>query len=413
MTKNSVIENIFYYLFCGFTGGVIALIIWLFLKLMNLGISLIWQTIPDQINLPFYTVTLCTIGGLILGIYQKLSKAVPDELNVVMAKVKREKYYPYNKTLLLCISALLPLLFGGSIGPEAGLTGVIVGLCYWAGNNMKLTKTRIPDVLDLGITATLGTVFFAPLFGLVAPNEEKLFSGNSNINGRKQKTVSNIIAVLCAIGVFFALNTLFGGGLGLPRIGNYSITNTERIWGIPIILLGVIFGVLFICFEKLSHVIFDKIKGKFGMIVSTTLGGLILGIIGTYLPLTMFSGEESITELHSDYISYAPWILILTGVLKLFLTNICIKSGWVGGHFFPVIFSGVSIGYGIAMLTGLDIPFCCAVITGAILGCTMKKPLAVCLLLMLCFDPRIIPWILISAFIGSIIPIGKKKKGVE
>ncbi|MGN1129783.1 MAG: hypothetical protein ACI4Q8_00390, partial [Ruminococcus sp.] len=94
MTKNRVIENIFYYLFCGFTGGVIALIIWLFLRLMNLGISLIWQTIPDQINFPFYTVTLCTIGGLILGIYQKLSKAVPDELNVVMAKVKKEKYYP-------------------------------------------------------------------------------------------------------------------------------------------------------------------------------------------------------------------------------------------------------------------------------------------------------------------------------
>lgn len=413
MTKNKVIENITYYSFCGFTGGVIALIVWTFLRLMSLGISLIWQTIPSQINFEFYPIIVCTIGGLILGIYQKFTNAVPEELNAVMAKVKKEKHYPYNKTFLLCISALLPLLFGGSIGPEAGLTGVIVGLCYWAGNNMRLIKKKIPDITELGISATLGTVFYAPLFGLVAPNEEKIYDSNSIAPSRVQKTVSNIVAVLCAIGVIFALNMLFGGTSGLPRIGNYSITNTERLWGIPITLIGLLCGILFIAFEKLSEVIFSKIKGKFGIIVSTTLGGLILGIIGTYLPLTMFSGEESITELHSEYINYAPWILILTGVVKLLLTNICIKSGWVGGHFFPVIFCGVSIGYGVAMLTGLDIPFCCAVITGAILGCTMKKPLAVCLLLMLCFDPRIIPWILISAFIGSLIPIGKKKKGVE
>lgn len=31
-----------------------------------------------------------------------------------------------------------------------------------------------------------------------------------------------------------------------------------------------------------------------------------------------------------------------------------INMGWRGGHFFPVIFSGVSLGYGLALLTGAD-----------------------------------------------------------
>ena len=74
MTKNKVIENITYYSFCGFTGGVIALIVWTFLRLMSLGISLIWQTIPSQINFEFYPIIVCTLGGLILGIYQKFTE---------------------------------------------------------------------------------------------------------------------------------------------------------------------------------------------------------------------------------------------------------------------------------------------------------------------------------------------------
>ena len=75
-----------------------------------------------------------------------------------------------------------------------------------------------------------------------------------------------------------------------------------------------------------------------------------------------------------------------------------------GGHFFPVIFCGVSIGFGIGMLSGLDVAFCSAVVTAGLLGVTMKKPLAVTLLLLLCFDVNVIPWVLLSAFIGSVVP---------
>lgn len=299
MTKRTVANNFLYYIFCGFSGAVTSLIVWLFLKLMGLGIGLVWDTIPSNFDFKFYPIIVCTAGGIILGIWQKLTNAIPDELDEVMKKVKKDKFYPYNKVLLLCISALLPLVFGGSLGPEAGLTGVIVGLCYWAGSHMKDAKSKIPELMQIGISATLSAVFYAPLFGLASVNEERLDS------------------------------------------------------------------------------------------------------------------EESITVVKESFAEFAPWILIISGVLKLVLTNICIKSGWKGGHFFPVIFCGVSIGYGVAMLGGLDTAFCAAVVTAGLLGVTMKKPLAVTMLLLLCFDARVIPWILLAAFLGSIIPtkiFGNNKK---
>lgn len=196
MTKRTVANNFLYYIFCGFSGAVTSLIVWLFLKLMGLGIGLVWDTIPSNFDFKFYPIIVCTAGGIILGIWQKLTNAVPDELDEVMKKVKKDKFYPYNKVLLLCISALLPLVFGGSLGPEAGLTGVIVGLCYWAGSHMKDAKSKIPELMQIGISATLSAVFYAPLFGLASVNEERLDSEEKPTDIRSTKLISNIIAVL-------------------------------------------------------------------------------------------------------------------------------------------------------------------------------------------------------------------------
>ena len=219
---------------------------------MGLGIGLVWDTIPSNFDFKFYPIIVCTAGGIILGIWQKLTNAVPDELDEVMKKVKKDKFYPYNKVLLLCISALLPLVFGGSLGPEAGLTGVIVGLCYWAGSHMKDAKSKIPELMQIGISATLSAVFYAPLFGLASVSEERLDSEEKPTDIRSTKLISNIIAVLFAAGTLFLLNSIFGGSMGLPRLGGYNITNFERLWGIPLALLGAVCGFLSLLHQSFS-----------------------------------------------------------------------------------------------------------------------------------------------------------------
>ncbi len=410
MAIKNLFRKFIYILMCAFLGGVIALIVWSFLMLMSCGIGFVWEWIPTQINIPFYTILVCLFGGLILGLFQSKTGVCPDELETVMAKVKKDKFYPYDKVLLICAAALIPLIFGGSIGPEAGLTGVIVGLCYWAGNSMNKVKIHKNELTTIGLSAALGTIFISPLFGLVVPLEEKTDENKDMVIPKGSKIFSVIIAVLSSFGVFTLLTTFFGGGMGMPRIDAAEITNSERLWGIPLALIGVAFGYLYLGFDIVTKKFFGKLQQKVPIVFSTLLGGLILGIMGTYLPLTMFSGEEQISQLSQSYEAFAPWLLILVGGAKMLVTNVCIKSGWRGGHFFPVIFGGISIGYGVAMLTGLNIAFCLGVITAGILGVIMRKPVAVSLLLLLCFPVRVIPYLIISAFIGSIVPIGKPKK---
>ncbi|MDE7063164.1 MAG: chloride channel protein, partial [Lachnospiraceae bacterium] len=96
-----------------------------------------------------------------------------------------------------------------------------------------------------------------------------------------------------------------------------------------------------------------------------------------------------------------PVLLIGVGIGKIFLTNICIQSGWKGGHFFPVIFAGVSIGYGMGMICSVEPVFAAAVVTSALLGYMMKKPVAVVLLMMLCFSMDAVVWMLAASAAGA------------
>ena len=97
-------------------------------------------------------------------------------------------------------------------------------------------------------------------------------------------------------------------------------------------------------------------------------------------------------------------MLLIIAIAKLLLTNICIDTGLKGGHFFPVIFCGISIGCAMSLLLGVNVLFSTAIVTTALVGHTLKKPMATVLLLMILFPPRLIPIMLFAAASAKFIP---------
>ena len=87
------------------------------------------------------------------------------------------------------------------------------------------------------------------------------------------------------------------------------------------------------------------------------------------------------------------------------LTPALINLGWRGGHFFPVIFSGVSPGLWPAILTGADPVFCVAVCTASTMGAVMRQPVMVVGLLLMCFPLKGIVCMIIAAAIAAGIPL--------
>ncbi len=190
--------------------------------------------------------------------------------------------------------------------------------------------------------------------------------------------------------------------MAIPKLEGMSIGTRERVCALALIPIGILSGVFFQACHKGCGCAFGFLRSKGGVVCCAVLGGVALGLMGMAVPFCMFSGEEQMEELSQVYVAYAPLALVGIGAAKLLLTNVCIQSGWKGGHFFPVIFSGASIGFGAGVLLQVNPVFAAAVVTASLLGYMMRKPVAVSVLLLLCFPAEGIVWMLCAAAAGAL-----------
>ena len=409
--KNVSLKNqLTLWLFCALIGAVAGALVWILLKIMAVGTEFLWNRIPSKNVSPYYTLFVCVAGAAMIGIFRKVFGDYPEDLETVMEKVRSEKRYEYKNMPAMMVAALLPLLIGSSVGPEAGLTGIIVGLCYWAGDNLKFAGQNTRNYSQVGIVVSMSVLFHAPLFGIFEVEENSDESLSALTKGSKLFIYG--IALAAGTGIYGGLSALFGAGLsGFPSFDMVEIQKKDYL----LMVLYILCGLLLAYFYQSTHKLTKKISNRFPAVMREIFAGLVLGITGTFLPVLLFSGEEQMGTLMETYTSYLPLTLIGIAFFKLLLTNLCIQFGLKGGHFFPVIFAGVCMGYGVAMLTcglnGGHVVFGAAIVTASLLGGIMKKPLAVTMLLFLCFPVKMFIWIFVAALIGSKLTVVKTEQG--
>ena len=397
----TVRNNVYLILFCCIIGAVAGGVIWAFLKIMSLGIHFLWEWLPANYSIPCYTLLVCTVGGVLIGCFRRRFGDYPEELDAVMAKVKAEKTFDYSNMLVLLLSALFPLLLGSSIGPEAGLTGVIVGLCYWIGDNLSFARQNAKEYSQVGVAVTLGVLFRSPLFGVFAVEEENKDKEIITLPATLKVFLYGLAAA-AGTGCYMLLSDIFGAGLGaLPSFPEME----PELWDYLMLVVYILLGCVLAKFYFLTHLAAEKVLTGLPVILKETVGGACLGAMGMLMPVLMFSGEDAMGELAADCEMYAPLILAAIAFLKVLLTNVCIQSGLKGGHFFPIIFAGVCLGYSAgAMVCGYSgghMVFAAATVTASLLGGIMKKPLAVTVLLFLCFPVKLFLWSFLAAAAGS------------
>lgn len=383
------------------TGAVAGACIWAILFVMNAGISLIWGRMPIYLG-SFYPIIVCTIGGIIIGLFAKRFGDYPETLPTVMAKVREEGRYGYDKLGVMSAGAVLPLVFGGSVGPEAGLTGVIAALCTWVSDCFKRFGKGLRGLTDVGVYATLSTIFTAPLYGFVGVATDD-HDGMEDRIPKMMRVLTYVFAVAGALSALISLSHLFGGGMSMPRYTDVTYGVDEFLWLVPVCMVGAFGGWLFVILDRMFHRVSDALDDM--KVVKATLGGLLLGSCGLLLPLTMFSGELQTEELDGMWMTLAPSLLLAIGFVKIAITALCVNMGWRGGHFFPVIFAGISIGYGLSTLFSIDPIFSVCASTAAVVGGVMRRPLMTVLLLFLCFPLHSVLILAVAATIGSCIPL--------
>ena len=187
--------------------------------------------------------------------------------------------------------------------------------------------------------------------------------------------------------------------------GKVPCSLNEWIAFLPLASIGAIVGFFYFklefTLEKLIHP-FRKYKVSLGII-----GGILLGVTGTFLPYTLFSGEHQLKDLVVEWSHLS--FLGTTSFRSFKIMYYCrlFKYGLGGGHIFPIIFAGSSIGYAIASIIPIDPIASVAIVTTAISSYALRKPIAITLLLLMFFPLNLLLPMLGAAAIGNAFPLPK------
>lgn len=419
--KNKFIKFLLLSLLSLFLGFISGAIVWIILKVITFCTDFIWSFIPGVINIHplVYNLIVCCIGAVLIVLLARKVGDLPHLTEEVMDIIKKDGGYSYDRLPVCALAAVLPLVFGGTLGPEAGLVGVIAGLCCWVGDNLKYRGTKLQTLAETGFSVAISIVFMTPLAGIVDTLEpdNKTESYIKKITKKRNRIFIYCVGVVGGFLAFLLLNILLEAlapGLsegGLPHYTKDFTINLELfIWLIPILVIGVLTGFIY----DGVNVAFEKIRKLFknNRIVPALIVAVCLAVSGFFFPETLFSGEHQLGPLIKDWSNYAAVYLLMIGLLKLILSSLCINFGWRGGAIFPIIFGASVIGFSVASFAGINGSFAAAVCLASAYAYINRKPVFVAAILLLCFPPTYIPLIFLVALIASKIPTPFIKKVV-
>ena len=169
--------------------------------------------------------------------------------------------------------------------------------------------------------------------------------------------------------------------------------------GIIAALIGTLFKLVF----GLVHHVFGRLNKK--PVVRSIIGGLIIGLIGSFLPLTLYSGQNQLLQIVHNPAAYGIGILLLMMLVKMLLTSTSFATGFEGGPIFPLLFIGGTLGQALSEILTF-IPQGVGVLAGMAGAACAFFPIPLTLALLLGLfggQTDLIPVIVIGAVIGFIV----------
>jgi len=290
---------------------------------------------PKTWEIVLILVMIPAFGGLIVGLMSKYFKGaqkgegIPKAIDAVAS---RGGVIEGQTGFLKTLGAVISIGTGGAGGNEGPIVMMGSSIASSLGRYLSSSPDRLKILVGCGAAAGLAAAYNAPLGGA-------LFSMEIILRTFNAKSFSPII-----VASVFA-TVISRGYLGNEpafKTSSFSLnTNYEFIFYLILGVLAAFTAVYFVrTFLKIDE-IFDA-KNKVPEWLKPAIGGLMVGIIGLYLP-GIFSFSEAAVD--NTIFNATPFmVLFLLLLFKPIATALTIGSGGNGGTFSPSIFTGAMLG---------------------------------------------------------------------
>jgi len=302
---------------------------------------------------PKWKIILYPAGaGLIVGpmIYFFAREAKGHGVPEIMAAIllKGGKIKP-SVAVVKALASSLSIGAGGSIGSEGPQAQIGATLSSVLGRFFFKKEEYIKVLVAAGAGAGIAAAFNTPMAGALFASEVIL--GSFSVTSFSPIIMASVSATL--------VSEHFLGDKVFFSIPNYTVGSPYEFFFY--IILGVLAGfvaLMFIWTLYFSEDLFDKKMKVIPEYLRPVLGGLMLGLIGIYVPYIMGTGFDTMNLMMTGKLSIGFVLLLL--FLKLLATNITLGSGHSGGVFAPSLFMGAALGVFFGTLvnsyTSINIP---------------------------------------------------------
>jgi H+/Cl- antiporter ClcA len=368
-----------------------------YITLYNQGIKFFEQVSLFVFNVNIWPLVLLTGAGVLIGLLIKFF-GQRGGLGVAQREYAQTgRLNPRNLPSIL-LQAFISLWSGAAVGPEGPLVFLTGGVGSFISDRLRLQKDDVQVLVYSSIAGAFGGFFGSPIVGAVGAIEY-MFIKELDLY---RHLIPGLLAAAVGYGVYFAfLQTSFLGTYNFP---DYASPRLVDLWWA--LLVGTIAGGIGIVYKLIFGIVqlvFTPLEKR--PVRRAIIGGVVIGLLGSFLPLTLYSGQDQLLQIIHNPAAFGIGLLLLMMLVKALLTSTSFATGFEGGPIFPLIFVGGTLGLAVSKILTF-IPEGVAVTAGmAGVACAVfPLPLTMALLLgLLGGQPDLLPPIVIGAVIGFLV----------
>ena len=352
----------------GVFGALVSLV---FMGVIGVGNNWYTDSDPGWFGGRWWWVAITAAAGVGVGLLRHVTR-LPEQIPGLIADMKEEQVNPKLVPGIVAASAV-SLIGGASLGPEKALGSMGGGAGTWSSRRRGLeAEDRQVNTLA-GFAGAYGGLFSSTVI-VVMLILEVARPGGQRLT---KALVSAIVASSVSFGIYFAVAGSFF--LDVYEVPSYRYEDWHLLAGVPLGLLAAVIVTLLVIVMKLAAGLFGRLK--LPSVAKTTIGGVIFGLVGVMLPLTMFTGSDQLTVVIDDAGTLGVGLLVALVLAKILTFAVSQASGFVGGPVFPALFLGGTAGVVVnQVFTGVPLGLAFTCLLAAVPGSVVSAPFSMVLL---------------------------------
>lgn len=289
---------------------------------------------PAAHSLGPWVIVVPVIGGLVVGAMARWGSrairghGIPEAMEQVL---RNESKIPPRITFLKPVSSAIAIGTGGPFGAEGPIIATGGALGSFLGQLLKVTGGERKVLLAAGAAGGMTAIFGSPVAAVILAIELLLFEL------RPRSLVPVALATVAAAGVRHAL---VGSE---PVFAMPAVAHPGGAALASYVVLGALIGLVSVGVTRIVYGVEDAFeKLPVHWMWWPAIGGIAVGVIGYFAPLTLGVGYTNIERIVSG--EFAVGALALLCVAKFVSWAIALGSGTSGGTLAPLFTVGGALG---------------------------------------------------------------------